>query len=947
MLDAPVRVGGRTAGVLCFEHVGPARRWTVDEQAFADSLTNLVSVALEAADRRRVEERYRLAARAVNDVIWDWDLRAGALEWQDGLQAAFGYLETEVGVGIDWWSQRIHPDDRARVLDGLARSAAGDAGDAWADEYRFRRADGSYAHVQDRGHLARDAAGRPERMVGAVVDLSERRRADEELRFQKVLLECQSEASIDGILVVDPAGRIISSNRRFAELWGIPADVLATRSDEAALRAVRAQLADPEAFLARVAHLVGHPEESSRDLIPLRDGRAFDRYSAPLRDADGALHGRVWYFRDVTDQRRTEEALREQTRVSETLNRVGRTVAGELDLHRLVQAVTDEARNVVRAEFGAFFYNMVDAGGQSYTLYAVAGVPRDEFAKFPMPRNTAVFAPTFAGQGVIRMDDVTRDPRYGRSAPYHGMPPGHLPVRSYLAASVVSRSGDVLGGLFFGHGRPGVFQERDERILAGIAAQAAIAIDNARLFEAAKRAGERMAHQALHDALTGLPNRTLFQDRVGRCLARARRDGGYRFAVLFLDLDRFKVVNDSLGHAAGDKLLTAVAARLAECVREADGVARVGGGDGRAERVVARMGGDEFTVLLDGLGEPGDAARVAERILAAVGRPVEFEGHEIATSASIGVVIGGPDYGSHEDVLRDADAAMYEAKARGKNRYAIFDEAVHATAVARLRLESDLRRAIERGELVLHYQPIVSLRTRDVVGLEALVRWRRDGRLVSPADFIPVAEETGIIVPVGRWVLAEACRQMAAWRAKHPSLPPAWVSVNVSRRQLGDPELVAHVARVIGESGVDPSLVKLELTESVIMEDGEAARRTLLRLKELGVRVSMDDFGTGYSSLSCLHRFPIDELKVDRSFVLDHDGRRDAAAVVYAVVNLAHNLGIRVVAEGLEHAEHVAFLQALDCDYGQGFLFAPPLEAGEAEAFLLRGRAGGVGAGAA
>ncbi|HEX8913424.1 MAG TPA: bifunctional diguanylate cyclase/phosphodiesterase, partial [Humisphaera sp.] len=353
--------------------------------------------------------------------------------------------------------------------------------------------------------------------------------------------------------------------------------------------------------------------------------------------------------------------------------------------------------------------------------------------------------------------------------------------------------------------------------------------------------------------------------------------------------------------------------------------------------VVARLGGDEFTVLLDGLRDPVDAARVAERLLAAVCRPVLFDGQEVTVTASVGVVAGTPAYRSAAEVLRDADSAMYAAKESGKNRYAVFDDALHAAAVARLRMENDLRRAAERGEFLLHYQPIVSLRSGDPVGFEALVRWRRDGRLVGPGEFIPVAEETGLIVPIGAWVFREACRQLAAWRPRLGGRPLT-MSVNLSRRQLADPGLVPAVERALAETGADPGAVKLEVTESAVMGDPEAARRVLVAVKATGVRLSMDDFGTGYSSLSCLHRFPLDELKLDRSFVANLEGRRDAAAVVSAVVGLAHNLGLRVVAEGLESPEQVAFLQAVDCDHGQGYLFAKPLPADAAEAYLAARR---------
>jgi diguanylate cyclase (GGDEF)-like protein/PAS domain S-box-containing protein len=450
-------------------------------------------------------------------------------------------------------------------------------------------------------------------------------------------------------------------------------------------------------------------------------------------------------------------------------------------------------------------------------------------------------------------------------------------------------------------------------------------------------AEERLRHDSLHDTLTGLPNRALLAYRINQCIERAKRSSKYHFALLFLDLDRFKIINDSLGHVAGDKVLMTVSTRLSECVRGVDCV-------GRDEScTIARFGGDEFVILLDDLRDPEDSVRVAERLLAEVARPLIFDGQEIISTASIGIATasGGSSAAppTAKDLIRDADMAMYCAKARGKNQCATFDASLHASALTRLRLESDLRRALERRELLLYYQPIVSLATRELVGFEALIRWRHDGKLISPIDFIPIAEDTGLIVPIGQWVLEESCRQLALWRGRHPELPHLYVSVNLSRRQLNDPGLVSQVDRTLRKTGIAPADIRLEITETVMMEDDGAARTILDQLKEIGVLLSMDDFGTGYSSLSCLHRFPIDVLKVDRSFLEDLASQTDAAAVISAVVNLAHQMDITVVAEGLEEPGQVAFLQALNCDSGQGYLFGRPMPAELAEQFIKTSRA--------
>ena len=452
---------------------------------------------------------------------------------------------------------------------------------------------------------------------------------------------------------------------------------------------------------------------------------------------------------------------------------------------------------------------------------------------------------------------------------------------------------------------------------------------------AEREAKEQLAHLAYQDSLTGLPNRTFFREQMEQCIRRAKRHPGCRFAVLYLDLDGFKLVNDSLGHAAGDKLLCAVAERLRGCLRSTDAVMRGTTLPLQArQNTVARMGGDEFTVLLEEVTDSSDAARVAERILKALARPVEFDGSELTTTASVGIVIGGSEYDSSRELARDADLAMYRAKAQGRNRYAIFDARMHESAVSRLHLENNLRRVIDRGELLLHYQPVLCLATRELTGFEALVRWRREGRLVSPAAFIPVAEDTGLIIPIGAWVLREACRQLAAWRVENPHIPPVSVSVNLSQRQLSDPAFPAMVAAALAEHRIDPGSLVLEITERMVMDESESAVATLAAIRELGVKLALDDFGTGYSSLSCLHKLPIDELKIDRSFIDSLSERRDTGAVVQAIIEMAHKLGIRVVAEGVETPEQTAFLQTLECDAAQGYHFAEPLDPIAAETYL-------------
>ena len=439
---------------------------------------------------------------------------------------------------------------------------------------------------------------------------------------------------------------------------------------------------------------------------------------------------------------------------------------------------------------------------------------------------------------------------------------------------------------------------------------------------------------ALHDALTGLPSRALFADRVDHTAARARPRGDSRYAVLYLNLDRFQLINDSLGHAAGDQLLIAVANRLIACLAPSD--------------TVARVGGDEFTILLEDVDSRDEATHVADRILESLQHSFhvvdagDSATHEVFVGASIGIAIGGAEESAAaQDLLRDADTALHRAKADGGNRHQVFDSAMHQHAVRLLQMENDLRRAIERGEFELNYQPIVQVSTGRITAFEALIRWNHPERgRVMPADFISVAEETRLICPIGEWVLNQACRQAARWRREIPSAGDVAVSVNLSARQFAQPDLDSQIRSALGAAGLPAHCLILEITESVVMDNAQHAAVVLQRLKNLGVKVNIDDFGTGYSSLACLHRFPADTMKIDRSFVSRLDGNPDHLEILRTIVMLAHNLNMTVTAEGVETEAQFAQLQELSCESTQGYLFSKPLPA-ESATDLLRNAGNG------
>src|ERR687892_615120 len=515
----------------------------------------------------------------------------------------------------------------------------------------------------------------------------------------------------------------------------------------------------------------------------------------------------------------------------------------------------------------------------------------------------------------------------------HADDQGDLAERGIHQAVVAPlQGGDRVAGILVVADRLGdvsTFGQDDVKLLETLANHVSVALENGRLGDSLSqltRLKEELRHQAFHDHLTGLPNRTLFTERVAYALERQDR-AQQSLAVLFVDLDDFKTINDSLGHPAGDQVLVTVAERVRRCIRPSD--------------TVARLGGDEFGILLDDMSGPSDALIAAERIIQALNAPAYLDGQEVSIRASVGITLD--THGEKaETLLRNADVAMYMAKRRGKGRYQVFESSMHAEMVDRLEMTANLARAIEQHEFTLEYQPIVNLETRSIEGVEALVRWRHPTRgVLSPSEFIPLAEDTGLIVPLGLEVLREACIRAAGWQV--PGHAPLAVSVNLSPKQLTDPNLVTEVDLALRASGLEPSCLILEMTEDVLMHETEAILHTLREVKALGVRLAIDDFGTGYSSLSYLERFPVDMLKIAKTFVDQLGNGEPRSPLVEAVIGLGEALGLRTVAEGIETAQQLDRLRGLRCEQGQGFLFAKPLGE-EAIDTLLRKRDGPPGA---
>lgn len=577
----------------------------------------------------------------------------------------------------------------------------------------------------------------------------------------------------------------------------------------------------------------------------------------------------------------------------------------------LLQSGLDALTELVEAKYGAI--GIFDATGElKHFIYT--GIDPEIVLKIEHPpEGRGLLGAVIAENAPLRLDDMSQDPR---SVGF----PAHHPLMQSLLAVPISHENRVYGRVYLSEKQDGhVFSKTDEDIALSFAHFLSLLLDNARKVEEVKHAKRRLDYMAHFDALTALPNRTLLDDRIRQALAHANRKQN-KIAVLFLDLDNFKLINDSLGHALGDELLKNTAKLIRGCLREDD--------------TAARLGGDEFIIMLPDIVQAQDAANVANKILKVLETPVKLDDHDIFVSASIGIVIYPDNARKAEDLMAAADAAMYHAKKRGRNNYQFFNDEMNSAAQNRLKFEKHLRRAVERGELELYYQPQVSAENGMITGMEALLRWHSPVLgSVSPNDFIPLAEETGLIIPIGAWVLKTACAQARQWQQAGY---PVRVSVNLSARQFQQQpnELLKFVLMALEESGLPPSLLDLEITETILMQYIDMTLEILMQLKNVGIYISVDDFGTGYSSLSYLKRFPIDRLKIDRTFVNDIAFDPNDKAIVSAIIAMAKQLRFETVAEGVENKEQLEFLREYHCQTLQGYYFSEPLKAQEVIDFL-------------
>jgi diguanylate cyclase (GGDEF)-like protein len=602
--------------------------------------------------------------------------------------------------------------------------------------------------------------------------------------------------------------------------------------------------------------------------------------------------------------------LQERQTLLERLAKIGQSISHRAPFGEVLDAIVRGASELVNAEIASF--RLRDpADPDALVILAQVGLTPEVLADMARePASRGVSPRSVAEDQLVVIADY---PRFGG-----GVAALVRDGVQVAMAAPVRENGRVVGSLTVASRQAGrVFTPAEQETLVAFAEHASLALTDSKMAAA-------MQHQVLHDALTDLPNRTLFLDRLEHALARARREVGSITGVLFIDLDRFKNVNDSLGHEAGDQLLIQLGRRLRGSIREVD--------------TPARLGGDEFAVLVEGVADLNDVIIVAQRIRDNLRQPVTIGGNEIFSNPSIGVATSSDGREAASELLRNADTAMYRAKETGTRPCVVFEPTMHAAVMRRLELDADLARAVERNEFELHYQPVVRLEGETIDGAEALVRWRHPVKgLIPPAEFIGVAEETGQIVLLGRWVLHEAIRQAAAWEANSPDRGPFSLSVNVSARQLQDPDLLAELTRMLHETGFNPTHLVLEITESVLMQDMAGTVARLRELKQLGLRLAIDDFGTGYSSLGYLRHFPVDVLKIDRAFVEGIAEATEQSAVARAIIGLSDALHLTTVAEGIETAGQLSLLRALGCELGQGYYFSPPLLGKAFEALLQHG----------
>ena len=785
----------------------------------------------------------------------------GQFLWTNsGFGKIVGYSESEL---LEMKFQDLtHSADLDSSLE-LCQALINDLIPKFSREKRYIHKNGAVVWGNVTVSLARNHEGKPKYFVAFLTDISDRKRTEQALQDSEHRYYSLMQVSPVGIFHLDASGECVYANPHACEIAGLG---LVDMLGEGWIQNVH-----PEDRLAVFEQLQQIHSDRQKVTGKYRFLRANNQVTWVLSEAiaqfdqDTKITGYVWTVTNINELKVTEEALRqseEQFRHTFEYAPIGMAIQSlNGPFQRVNQGLCEPLGYTAEELLGKSFADLIHPEEVMAFLEQQQHLLADEIASFQM-ENRYLAKDGHVVHALLKMVLV----RDFRGEPLHLL---------------------------------GQFVDISDR----------------------KQVEQQLVHDAFHDALTGLPNRAMFLERVSTALKRIKRYPHQLFAVLFLDVDRFKIVNDSMGPVMGDRLLIAIADKLNQCLRSTD--------------MVARLGGDEFSILLEDIKDIKDATKVADRILELLGSPFTLNGYEVVTTASIGIAMLSPTYEQPEQVLRDADIAMYRAKRAGKARYEIFDKVMYSYALGLLQLENDLRRAIEKREFKLHYQPITSLVSASLTGFEALVRWHHPEKgMVSPVEFIPIAEETGLIVPLGEWVLREACQQMKQWQDQFSWVAPLKMSVNLSAKQLREKQLIQKIDDILLETNLNPNCLKLEITESVLMENTEVVAKILWQLRSRNIELSLDDFGTGYSSLSYLHSFPVNTVKIDRSFVSRMNDNEENSEIVKAIVTLAHTLGMDAVAEGIETSEQLAQLKSLACEQGQGYFFSKPLDSQAATELL-------------
>jgi len=895
IIVAPFVVGEKVLGAMCMDRSGSD--FTQEELVLAEAFAAYATAALENAlahdeiqrevqERRQAEaalrdseERYRTLFNSVPVGLYRTNPEGQILEANLALAEMLGFKDPESLKQFSSEQFHVNPADRQRAQVQLEQEAT-----LRDYELQLRRQDGRVIWCSDNFLAVPDSQGKTLYYNGSLEDITERKLAEEALQDSEIRYRSLIENIPVGVYRTTPGprGEFLMANPAFLQLFGYDSE------EELRQVAVADAYTIPEQRLAFSETLLEQGHISGKEvLLKKKDGSHF--WGSVDARIVYAWDGHPQYFdcniQDVTQRKRAEK-------VQGALYQIAKATNEADGLDQLFKGVHQVVQELMPAQ--NCFIALYDPASTmiSYPYFA------DQYDPPPAPRKLDKSLTSYVirhGQPLLSLPEVFDDLAAQGEVESIG-----TPSVDWLGVPLKTGDNVTFGALVVQTYDEGLrYTESDKELLTIISTQIALAIER-------KRAEEKLTYNAFHDELTGLPNRTLFMDRLEHAIKISRRRNDHWFAVLFLDLDRFKTINDTLGHVLGDQLLVSASHRLHACMRSAD--------------TVARFGGDEFVILLEDLEEGNDAIVIADRILATLIDPFMLAGHEVTVGASIGIVYSSQGYEKPEEVLRDADIAMYQAKSLGRGRYVVFNSAMRADVVAHIELEKDLRQAIEHQDFVLHYQPILALKNSKIIGFEALLRWQHPKRgLIPPSDFIPFAEESGLILPLGEWVLREACRQMSEWQRLFPTLTPLTISVNLSNKQFSQPLLFEQIENALEESGLHSSYLRLEITESVIMENAELTIATLNRLRQIGVQVHIDDFGTGYSSLVYLHMLPINAIKIDRSFVSGNSLMNNGLDIAQTIVRLAHELNMEAIAEGVETQDQLEKLTRLNCEYAQGF----------------------------